>query len=297
MSNKLNYLKKLVAKPKTLCEFLNVCAERELLNANISASNNSIENLVLLPHTKLLLKNIERVAFRTTKVDRSVENSIKVIGCDDFDVTESKLPLNEKYALIRKRLRQTKCSPFKLVELNTIDEPRVWKGIGQCPENEITIQLPASSRSIEFSCFIHDKQAQEYFYRIQRQRKIWWMQYSANPARLFLSKVESNNLNEYSVSLIANYPFGNLALEHIELLPTDSFYIKESERITTPSHIIRSRTFLEVAAVETVFDSIDAGDFGEMCIHRKIAPYQCSVYCFAKGKFHNLRKFHQTYNA
>lgn len=30
-------------------------------------------------------------------------------------------------------------------------------------------------------------------------------------------------------------------------------------------------------------DSIDAGDFGEMCLHRKIAPYQCIVYSLCQG--------------
>lgn len=36
--------------------------------------------------------------------------------------------------------------------------------------------------------------------------------------------------------------------------------------------------------IETVLDSIDAGDFGEMCLHRKIAPYQCIVYSISQGK-------------
>lgn len=37
---------------------------------------------------------------------------------------------------------------------------------------------------------------------------------------------------------------------------------------------------------ETVLDSIDAGDFGEMCLHRKIAPYQCTVYSISQGINH-----------
>lgn len=34
---------------------------------------------------------------------------------------------------------------------------------------------------------------------------------------------------------------------------------------------------------ETTIDAIDAGEFGEMAIHRKLAPYQCAFYCFAEG--------------
>lgn len=38
---------------------------------------------------------------------------------------------------------------------------------------------------------------------------------------------------------------------------------------------------------ETIFDAIDAGDFGEMCLHRKIAPHQITLYIFNEGKdFH-----------
>lgn len=36
-------------------------------------------------------------------------------------------------------------------------------------------------------------------------------------------------------------------------------------------------------STETVLDSIDAGDFGEMCLHRKLAPYQCTVFSIVNG--------------
>ena len=35
---------------------------------------------------------------------------------------------------------------------------------------------------------------------------------------------------------------------------------------------------------ESTIDAIDAGDFGEMCFHRKIAPFQCGIYCLAEGE-------------
>lgn len=31
-------------------------------------------------------------------------------------------------------------------------------------------------------------------------------------------------------------------------------------------------------------DAIEAGEFGEMCVHRKVAPIQIAFYCLADGK-------------
>lgn len=274
----------MITKPKLLSDFIATCSKMRLFEAT-AVTQKSIENLKFLPYTKLLQENIERAAIHTGKNN---ENSLKMFGDEDFGVADMQLPLAEKYLIIRKRFRSIKNTPFKLVEMHSVAIPPPWKSMGSVDEHEISIQLPAHSKSISFSCFVQEKQAQEYFYRIQRQRKIWWMQYAANPGRFYISEVQSNNCSEsnqnaQSVSLMATYPFGHFAIEHIELLPFESMHLEETRKHIIPNRIIRSSTFLEVAAIETVLDSIEAGDFGEMCIHRKIAPFQCFVYCFAGG--------------
>lgn len=280
-------MNKIIDKPNVLSKFLTICSRNGYFEAT-SVTEKSIENIKFLSHIKLLQENIERAAFHT---DKNIENSLKVFGDKDFDANESQLSLPEKYSLIRTRNRSTKNTPFKLVEMCTNATSTLWKSIASDDERDISVQLPTNSKSLSFSCFVHEKQAREYFYRIQRQRKIWWMQYAANPGRFFISEVKSNdsssesNQNEQSISLKVTYPFGNLAIEHIELLPIESVYPEQAGNNSIPNRIVRSSTLLELAAIEMVLDSIDAGDFGEMCLHRKIAPYQCSVYCFAKGKF------------
>lgn len=276
-------MNKMITKPKLLSEFIATCSKMRLFEAT-AVTQKSIENLKFLPYTKLLQANIERAAIHTEKNN---ENNLKMFGDEDVVAADMQLPLAEKF-LIRKRFRSTKNTTFELVEMRSIETPLPWKSLGSVDEHEISIQLPVHSKSISFSCFVQEKQAQEYFYRIQRQRKIWWMQYAANPGRFYVSEVKPNNFSEsnqnaQSVSLMATYPFGNLAIEHIELLPFQSMYLEETRKHIIPNRIIRSSTFLEVAAIETVLDSIEAGEFGEMCIHRKIAPYQCFVYCFARG--------------
>lgn len=273
-------MNKIIDKPNVLSKFLAICSRNGFFEAT-SVTEKSIENIKFLSHTKLLQENIERAALHT---DKNIENSLKVFGDKDFDAIESKLSLPEKYSLIRTRNRLTKNTPFKLVEMCTSVTSTLLKSMGSDDERDISVQVPTNSKSLSFSCFVHEKQASEYFYRIQRQRKIWWKQYAANPGRFFISEVKSNQ-NALSISLKATYPFGNLAIEHIELLPIESLYPEQAGNNLIPNRVVRSSTFLELAAIEMVLDSIDAGDFGEMCLHRKIAPYQCSVYCFAKGKF------------
>lgn len=272
-------------KPKLLSEFLAICSKNRFFQA--SAGEKCIKNLKILPYTKLLQVHIERVALHT---DKTVENSLSVFGDKDFDAAELQLPLSEKYSLIRKRKRATKNTPFKLVEMQTTTTLSLKKSIECDDEQEISVELPANSKSIRFSCFVQDKEAHEYFYRIQRQRKIWWMQYAANPGRFFISEVNGKSENVQSVAVKAAYPFGNLAIEHIELLPIETVHPDEAGKNAIPNQIIRSSTFLDVAAIETILDSIDAGDFGEMCLHRKITPYQCSVYSFSKGKFKSFEE-------
>lgn len=282
-------MNKMINKPKLLSEFVAICSKSGFFNA-FTATEKCIKYLKFFSHAKCLQENVERAALHTVN---NIENSLKVFGDKDFDATELQLSLPEKYSLIRKRILSNKNTPFKLADLRTTATSSLWKGFAT-DEQEISVELPANSKSLSFWCFVQEKEAEEYFYRIQRQRKIWWMQYAANPGRFFISEVKSNDLTEnnqivQSVSVKATYPFGNLAIEHIELLPTESVFPEEAGKDIIPNRIVRSSTFLELATIETVLDSIDAGDFGELCIHRRIAPYQCSVYCFGTGKFQLLK--------
>lgn len=285
----------MINKPKLLSEFVAICSKSGFFEA-FTATEKSIKDLKFFSHAKCLQENMERAALHTAE---NIKNSLKVFGDQDFDAAESQLPLPEKYSLIRKRIRSTRNTPFKLADLRTNETSPLWKGFAT-DEQEISVELPTNSKSLSFWCFVQEKEAEEYFYRIQRQRKIWWMQYAANPGRFFISEVKSNDLTEYnqneqSVSLKATYPFGNLAIEHIELLPTESVYPEEAGKNVIPNRIVRSSTFLELATIETVLDSIDAGDFGELCIHRRVAPYQCSVYCFGTGESQLLKPVEALY--
>lgn len=100
---------------------------------------------------------------------------------------------------------------------------------------------------------------------------------------------DTDECTKESVSIHANYPFGNLAIETIELV-SNKPKGKGKHRSIVPNNIIKASTTLELATIQTILDGIDAGDFGEICLHRKIAPYQCYVNCFTKGYFENIDK-------
>lgn len=100
---------------------------------------------------------------------------------------------------------------------------------------------------------------------------------------------EGENCSKDTVFIHASYPFGKLAVETVDLMknvPKTALgkTLKIKEKSGSPNNIIKTSTYLELATIELCIDAIDAGDFGEICLHRKIAPYQCYIYCLASGR-------------
>lgn len=75
--------------------------------------------------------------------------------------------------------------------------------------------------------FVDMNDGLEKFYNIQRERKIWWMRYSANPSRFFVEpydlRIEGTNdnlsLKSKSITIKARYAFGLADMETITLAP------------------------------------------------------------------------------
>ncbi|XP_055322683.1 DNA polymerase subunit gamma-2, mitochondrial [Sitodiplosis mosellana] len=266
---------KVFSKPKLLSEFLGICRKNKYFAATVE--NNLIRDVKFLDHSPNLQANIERQwLFKSEEI----ENSLKTYNNDEFSEYGENLSLLEKHSVVRKRDRLARSIPFGLIEIENHDKPMIVGG-GSTEDKTIGIQLENSPKLLTCWYLVNDKQSQEYFYRIQRLRKIWWMKYAANPGRFVISEVKQDDEKDTkSVSIKATYPFGTIDIESIEVKPLD---LSESStepktKTSAPTKVIKTTTVSEVAVIETVLDSIDAGDFGEMCLHRKIAPYQCTVY-------------------
>ncbi|XP_031621823.1 DNA polymerase subunit gamma-2, mitochondrial [Contarinia nasturtii] len=266
---------KLFTKPKLLSEFLEICRKNNYFAANVE--NNLIKNVNFLSHTPNLKGNIERQWLLKSK---EIQNSLKTYDNDEFLEYGENLSLLEKYALVLKRDRIARSVPFGLTEIENFTK-EMMIGNASDENTSIGIQLENYPKMLNCWYLVSDKQSQEYFYRIQRIRKLWWMKYAANPGRFVISEVKQDEEKDTkSVSIKATYPFGTIDIESIEMMPVDS--INSEAKSKNATKFIKTTTVSEVAAIETVLDSIDAGDFGEMCLHRKIAPYQCTVYSISK---------------
>ncbi|XP_037920949.1 DNA polymerase subunit gamma-2, mitochondrial isoform X2 [Hermetia illucens] len=147
---------------------------------------------------------------------------------------------------------------------------------------------------ISCSYFVNESAATEYFHRIQRERKIWWMKFSLNPGRYFLSDLSTQELNNYKVQTVkikSRFNFGEMDLESVDVVPLraleldnlEDFYFKDArlKRRILPA-VVRSELCLEAAVLGILMDSVEDSRDKKININRKIAPYQCSVFCFSK---------------
>lgn len=161
---------KLFKKPKLLIEFLEICKTNEYFSA--VAVENLVKNITFLKHASNLHSNIERQwSFKS----KDIENSLKTYPNDDFSDYGQQLSLLEKYSIVRKRDRLAKTVPFGLIEILENQQINLNSDENRSDEGNISIELATGGRLLTCSYLVNDKQSQEYFYRIQRLRKIWWM--------------------------------------------------------------------------------------------------------------------------
>lgn len=181
-------------KPKLLSEFLEICKNNEYFSA--IASGTLIKNVEFLKYMTRLQSNIEN---QWASKSIGLEDKFKKYGPSEFDVENTKnknLSLLDRYSMICKRDKMAKSIPFGLIDMTEVQKDDLLFGskvIGQsdvgrndpakdqtsCEMNEaddaVGIDLEHGSKQLTCSYLVTDKQGQEYFYRVQRLRKIWWM--------------------------------------------------------------------------------------------------------------------------
>lgn len=160
---------KLFTKPKLLSEFLDICRKNKYFAATVE--NNLIKDVKFLNHSPNLQANIERQWLFKSK---EIENSLKTYNSEEFLEYGENLSLLEKHAVVRKRDRLARTIPFGLIEIENYHESMTFGG-GTAEDTAFGIQLDNNPKLLTCWYLVNDKQSQEYFYRIQRLRKIWWM--------------------------------------------------------------------------------------------------------------------------
>lgn len=159
---------KLCTKPKLLSEFLEICTKNKYFSATLD--KNLLKDIKFLAHSSNVQANIERQWLFKSK---DIENSLKTFYNMDFMEYGENLTLLEKHAIIRKRDRLARSIPFGLIDIENRERP-IQCG-GNAEDASIGILLGNGPKCLTCWYLVNDKQSQEYFYRIQRLRKIWWM--------------------------------------------------------------------------------------------------------------------------
>lgn len=162
---------RLCAKPKLLSEFLEICTKNKYFSATLDSSN-LLNDIKFLAHSSNVQANIERQWLFKSK---DIENSLKTFCNTDFMEYGENLTLLEKHAIIRKRDRLARSIPFGLIDIENHEKSTHFEGSDNSNDTSIGIRLSGASKHLTCWYLVNDKQSQEYFYRIQRLRKIWWM--------------------------------------------------------------------------------------------------------------------------
>lgn len=170
---------KLCAKPKLLSEFLEICTKNKYFSATLD--RNIMKNVKFLDYSSNVQANIERQWLFKSK---DIENSLKTFSNTDFMEYGENLTLLEKHTIIRKRDRLARSIPFGLIDIENHGKSAQFGGGGGSSDNtndtSIGIWLNNGAKHLTCWYLVNDKQSQEYFYRIQRLRKIWWMKVKKN---------------------------------------------------------------------------------------------------------------------
>lgn len=113
------------------------------------------------------------------------------------------------------------------------------------------------------------KHAFELFYQLQRQRKIWWMQFVYNPGQIVFSNPTRTELSQ-SISISMKSAHFNMELERIEL----SSYGDSPKMNALQSWFVVDRSV--VAFLIDSLPEVETDDF-TMHLHRKLSPYKIGI--------------------
>lgn len=244
-----------------------------------------IRELRLLPLGMKLLDNLKREWINSDPV-------VNIYHRDGQELGESQ-KIREENPL---KFLKSKTFAEKFRNLVENYQAEIPVGISEClryPSLETKAEDAAVGFRLEnvqyLTCwyFIAPVTANEQFYRIQRQRKIWWMRYSSNPGRFKVSESKTSEYPEGKVqriSIKSSLKDSSMDLETIELIslhPGANLELSDNRGRKIVPSIVKTGVCLDIAALGVLIDAIDSSDETEsLLLHRKIAPHQLALFCY-----------------
>lgn len=251
-----------------MIDLLEACRRSKFLHFALDST--AVRGLYLTPVGQLLANNLSA---EWNQLGSTSSGTVPVF------LGKSHLNLQENVAYLRNQSKAMKL-PFGVMVERTEKNKLVPLGdtfILDLPETVelcTTYLLPSSS-------------ANQFLYQLQRQRKIWWMRWSVDPGRYFISDTrrnEESNGTTTSVSICARFldrfdDKTELELDHLELsLLGDA----NGTTDTVPFNaIVRVTNNLNRTALAILMDALECNAPSEarVKIHHKIAPYKCAIIC------------------
>ncbi|XP_058987170.1 DNA polymerase subunit gamma-2, mitochondrial-like isoform X1 [Musca domestica] len=168
---------------------------------------------------------------------------------------------------------------------SNISQPIVFQRINLDPKRkqDSLLQIKSSNTvSLVRDYFIHSSRARDTYYNIQRERKIWWMRYSADPSRYVVGTLDPSKyiegcLENYCQAVTIKSLFSDdaIIMETIvwaELNPTRN--VNNISNIGVS--VVRSVVDLNLATIGLLLDSAAHGlERNVLKVNQKLAPYQC----------------------
>lgn len=249
----------MIKQPKSLQQIIEICRNASFIDGKVQ--KNWVKNVQFLPFGSILSENLTK---EWQNVDRNVniyfqrDGSRRQGSTDPMNYFRNR-ELHNKMDLIKKHFHYE--IPFGIAENLSLPDDNVEEKIG---EGDIGFGIKGKTL-LSCSYFISTNECKEMFYKIQRQRKIWWMKFAANPGRFFISELKTDLVNEnavQTVSVKSKFHFGNIELEKLELIPYNCFapklkFLDEIKKVTaTQPSIIRSSMVLESGTLGELFYNI-----------------------------------------
>ncbi|XP_560198.5 DNA polymerase subunit gamma-2, mitochondrial [Anopheles gambiae] len=142
------------------------------------------------------------------------------------------------------------------------------------------LQLP-ETLELHTTYLLPPAMGSQFLYQLQRQRKIWWMRWSVDPGRYFISDMRRDEADQgrtTAVSICARFLDRS---EHAQMVELERLELSEGERVgERQAAIVRVGHNLDRAVLAILMDALECAA-SERCvkIHRKIAPYKCGIVC------------------
>ncbi|CAH0564268.1 unnamed protein product [Brassicogethes aeneus] len=138
--------------------------------------------------------------------------------------------------------------------------------------------------NLKTNFYVSPKTSTHFFHQFQKQRKMWWRKFSANPGRYCYSDIKNGDKGTQRIDIIAEYEWGKQILETLTLnndgRKKKNLEFKEGKTTFYPdiisSDISTTAMFLN-ALCDSYEEPVSQGKPRPLLhFHRKLAPYKLS---------------------